>query len=616
MILLRYGCLLALLINVGCVPLFNLNTWERELDVNVCTTSQCQQSAALLVRSLNQSADPCEDFYQFACGGWVASHEVPKTRSHWNQFNVVDDKLNSQLKKILETDDPMDPEPVRSAHRMYEACMDTERIEAAGLNPLIKLLDEFGGWPMAMTDWDPTDFDWLKITLESIRRWSTMSLFYFYVYVDRKNSNQSVITVDQASVVLPRSMLVEPALYRTQIEAYKQWIAANALLMSRHTKQNVSVESAVIAADEVVALEMELAALTTPSEMRRNAFRMYQPMTLRTLQMWTDTASDTFRVDWARVVAHLFAETGLTFDLGERLIVREMDFLFHLFKLLERTPTRVLANYLHWRLVKTVSRDLNSEVSNLAFEFERVFTGAELDVPRWQDCVETVTSLMGFAVGYKYVKLHFDNEAKRTALQMVGIMEAAFLSQVDALTWMDEETRTATREKLLATTYFIGYPHWYHNESALVAFYQEVEVSRNHLENVELLKTVQFRQMVRNLRRPIDRLEWLTSPAIVNAYNNLQMNSVIFPAGILQPPFFQMDRTQALNYGSIGVVIGHEIMHGFDDMGRLNDKYGNLAQWWSEATIQTYLQKAQCFVDQYNSYRCPNWMMCFTQRRR
>jgi predicted metalloendopeptidase len=213
--------------------------------------------------------------------------------------------------------------------------------------------------------------------------------------------------------------------------------------------------------------------------------------------------------------------------------------------------------------------------------------------------------MLKFAVGYSYVSRFFDNEAKKSALQMVENIRAQFSSSVSDVDWMDLATRKVARDKAEAMKELIGYPDWFANQSALEVYYSGVSVGRSNLRNVVTLKTFMMHRILSKLRVPTDRTEWLIGPDVVNAFYNPQINSITFTAGILQPPYFSKRRPEALNYGGIGVVIGHEITHGFDDMGRQSDKYGNLAQWWSRDTIDTYLEKAQCFIQQYGMYRVP-----------
>ncbi|KAK7793461.1 hypothetical protein R5R35_011644 [Gryllus longicercus] len=584
-------------------------SYSREENKNVCQTQQCKEAASTLLESMNKDVDACEDFYQFACGKWVQKHPVPPTESHRNQFDLVMEKLDYQLKDILEErENPSDPTPVAASKRFYSACMDTETVEEEGLDLLNIILDQLGGWPIASAEWQPETFSWSDMLAVMTRRLAVTPLILTYVYLDRKNSSRSIITIDQPPLVLPRSMLVEPDVYGHQLQAYRKWIVETAHEIAK--AKNIHIPPTRIHVDsfDIVEFEIELAKLTSPNELRRNAYRTYNVLTIKELQQWTDSAeivNPQTRIRWLDFIKEIFRHVNVEIGADEKIVVKELDYLIKLLQLLDSTPTRTIANYLHWRIVKTSSRDTTAKMRQLAFDFEKVLSGAKEDQPRWRDCIFRTSGSLSFAVGYKYVSHYFDFEAKKAAVEMVKNIRGAFISQVHAIDWMDEETKKVAVEKAEAMTELIGYPDWYANVTALEQYYKGTKVGKSHLANVVASKTQMVHRVLSKLRQPTDRTEWNTSPDVVNAYYNPQTNSIIFPAGILQSPFFNKGRIEALNYGSIGVVIGHEITHGFDDMGRQSDKYGNLAQWWSESTIETYLRKSQCFIDQYDHYRVP-----------
>ncbi|XP_065201148.1 neprilysin-4-like isoform X2 [Planococcus citri] len=556
---------------------------------------------------MNLSVDPCVDFYEYACGGWIKNNPVSSSQSHVNQFQLAEDKLYANIKAILEKDNPNDLLPVRAASLFYKACTNADRIEVESKSQLIKLLESYGNWPMTIQNWNAKKFDWLQMSTDAIKRFSVMSLMYIYVGRDRLNSNQSVILIDQPTLVLPRPMLTEPQTYKVHLEAYKQWIAATAVTISKYQNQNISISSIEKEANDVLQFEINIAKLTSSNIMRKNAFRMYNNMTLRNLQEWTDLANSaiTCRIDWLAIMRNLFSGTPFAMDYNERVVVKELDFFFNFANLLCNTPARVLANYMHWRLVRTFSQDSTDEIRILASQFDQVFSGIMQSEPRWKDCLATVANTLNFAVGYAYVKEYFDEETKIVAKEMVDNILEEFSHQLQNAKWMDEPTKLSALLKVKNMVLFVGYPDWYKNSSALYAFYDGLSVGPNHIENIEQVRTFLYKQALRKLRQKTDRHEWVAGPAIVNAFNDGNTNSIILPAGILQPPFFDTKRIMSMNYGSIGAVIGHEILHSFDDTGRLTDKYGNLAQWWSEDVIVTYENKTQCFIDQYSKFVVP-----------
>lgn len=571
---------------------------------NVCKSQECRDAAESLLRNLNTSANPCTEFFNFACGGWSRDHPVPKTDSHWNQFNQADHLLTVQIKDLLEEESNEDePGPVKDAKRQYAACLKTVD-EDESLRNLLEVGKVYGGWPMTVRHWKGSDFHWQNMLADLIRDFSVSPITSVYVYVDRKQSNRSVLTVDQGGLTLPRAMLVDAVAYSQQRATYRQWMFQTASLLASFQGHNIPDDLLYLQVDEVIALEVAIAKLCSPMEMRRNVVRTYNPMTLRELQDWTDLASLN-HVNWLSLIRRLLTDTGLSVDWSEKLIVREVDYIFKVTQLLSQTPLKVISNYFHWRLVKSLGPEISPPLRRLAFQFEQVFTGATLEQPRWKDCITSVTSALGMAVGYSYVKAHFDHRAKRVAEEMTSRIKQVLSEEISHLKWMDSETRTAAKRKVNQMSQLIGFPTWITNYTALEHHYIGLNTSDSHWLNVLDSRRYSGRKMFQKLREPVDREEWPIPPAVVNAYYNPQGNSIIFPAGILQPPFFKKGRLEALNFGGIGVVVGHEITHGFDDVGRQSDGEGNLLQWWSEKTIEEYENIADCFISQYSRFRLP-----------
>jgi membrane metallo-endopeptidase-like protein 1 len=236
-------------------------------------------------------------------------------------------------------------------------------------------------------------------------------------------------------------------------------------------------------------------------------------------------------------------------------------------------------------------------------ELKQALTGADQDSSRWRTCVNFVHENFGMAVGRMFVTKHFDERAKANALSMIGDIRAAFIELLDEVTWLDNNTRTVARQKAAAMTENIGYPDYILNNTALDKDYEDVRIDpKKYFENVLSILNITTQISLRQLRQPVDKMRWSTPPAVVNAYYSNTKNRIMFPAGILQPPFYHENYPKFLNYGGIGMVIGHEITHGFDDMGRQLDKDGNLKQWWTDDVISTFKSRAQCIIDQYSNY--------------
>ncbi|KAK6643987.1 hypothetical protein RUM43_000252 [Polyplax serrata] len=593
--------------------LFDSKRHRQESDMpKFCLTDACRKLAQSVLDGLDSEVDPCEDFYSFACGNWIRNHPVPPTENHWNQFEILEKRLDVQVRELLEEENlEEDPQIVKTVRKVYKACMNTGRIERRGLNPLVKLLEEFDNWPLATSDWDPKRFNWQRLISDVGRRLAINTILMVYVDVDKKNTSRNVVIVDEPTLALPRYLLTFSE--SGYVEPYITFISESARLVARARGDVIYPFNMYTQSFNLIKFEIELAKIMRKEEDKRNANDLYDLVTVKELQEWTDRRilyHPSSKIDWKSLIT---SQLGLSLASGETegditgdtpVVVTHWAFLENLMNLIDKTSPRVLANYILWRVVNKFSRDLNKQMTNLNFQFKKELSSVTEDYPRWYDCVMT-SGYLSFAVGYMYVKRHFDDKSKTKAIEMVEDIRSAFKDELAEVPWMDAETKKEAMEKADFMNHFIGYPNWYENITFLEEYYKGVEICDEHFENKVALRGFLSRKLSASLQVGTNRDEWIASPAIANAFYNPQLNSIIFPAGVLQDPFFNKDQPEALNYGSIGAVVGHEITHGFDDLGRQSDKLGNIKEWWSKETKKTYLENALCFVNQYENYRIP-----------
>ncbi|XP_014258629.1 neprilysin-4-like [Cimex lectularius] len=573
---------------------------------NVCYTKECKESATVLAANMNLSADPCTDFFEFACGGWVRANPVPETESKWTALSLIEERVNLQLKEILESPpDMFEPGPVQAAKQYYNACMaEVGNCTKTTALPLLNLLEKYGGWPMITRQWRPGNFSWSDMIASIYTELYTSPIIFLTIYNDKKNASRYKLTLDQTTFYVPRAVLVDPKTYSNKIADYKEWVENTASILGKAAGSEIPKEEIALQAEEMINFEKELAKITSTMEMRRNPERTYNLMTLRKLQTWTDSA-DPNQINWLSFFRRITKDVDLEINWNEEVIVREVDYFFKLVKLMKATPAKTVANYLHWWVVMIFGSKISRDLKDLTFRFEQAFTGATAQRPRSKNCVENTNNALQMAVGYSYVQKHFDKSAKREAMEISENIKSAFKEEIDRLSWMDGPTKKAAKKKVEMMTQNIGYPPWFANVSALEQFYDGLEIGDLLFQNEINVRRFKFKKSISKLIATNKLTDWLVSPAEVNAFYNAQWNSITFPAAILQPPLFQRGRIEALNYGAIGSVIGHEITHGFDDVGRQSDASGNQVQWWSEKTIETYIEKARCFIAQYGEYRVP-----------
>ncbi|KAI9550727.1 hypothetical protein GHT06_006121 [Daphnia sinensis] len=595
------GIFICLVMAVKCNPI---------ADHQFTKVEGVNEAASSLIQAMDLSVDPCQDFFQYACGGWMRKNPIPATKSRWTQIDVLRERLANDLKNILEQgNDASDPQPLNTARDMYKACMNTRAIQKLGLKPLTDALAYYGGWPMtSAADHEGIRFDW-KVVTASIRiRYRISYLISVYNDLDNYDTKKNSIYIDQGSLTLPHEILLNSEDYPNIMEAYFVYVSETAKAIRNSLGGDATDEQIDLDVRDLLQFEFELAKITTPAEARRDSTRMYNPMLIMEMQKWTNGFSHKTpqaQMDWFEYLNMIYSVAGVSIPTDERIIIVEVEYVRNLFALLDKTPPRVVVNYVMWRLVRLLAPGTTNQMNNLSINFSKALYGNPQSETRSNSCANEINSMFGYAVGAKYVEKHFQESTKTQVESMINYLKAAFVTLIDEAEWMDPTTKAIAREKVFAMVELVGFPHWIKNKEAVESFYSDRPiVSRDeHFANIQNVNAWLTKNGLMNLRRKTNRTRWITFPSVVNAFYAPKYNSISFPAGILQPPYFGLNgRSASMNYGGIGVVIGHEITHGFDDKGRQNDKYGNTANWWTENTLKQYQLRAKCFEDKYNNY--------------
>lgn len=578
------------------------NTRASGRQEDVCLTPECAVAAGTIIQAMDTTADPCEDFFRFACGGWIDSSTIPDGRNKWGRFYELRNKVDNDLKAIVTSPEDSDSTAVTNLKVMYEGCMDTDAIEENGLAGIpysYGAEGEFGGWPMVQDSWSSEKFNIATVVGNGRRFLNANWLLSSWVYLDDLNTSENVIYIDQPELGLPHSMYLDEDSYSDYIAAYKTFIVNSARVLVRELGTAVTGDTLIQKANEIFEFEKQIAMVMTPDSERRNATAMYNPMLISEVKEMYP------RFDWENYFAALFLETDVTVGDDERIIVVQPDY-FEASQMIEASD-ETIANYLYWIALKGLAGDLNQEMRDIAFEYNSVLTGVDTASPRWQTCLAKAVSAWGFAAAHEYVLQNFDEGAKDQADSMVEDLRAAFKELVEESEWMDVETMGKAKEKADMMLQLIGYPDWLLDPKEVDAYFSDAQPAdaAKHTENVLNMKDWNGKQDLISLRQEPNRDVWLMHPAIVNAWYSPNHNTITFPAGILQPPFFKGGWPRYLNYGAIGMVIGHEITHGFDDQGRQYDGTGAQSPWWSQETIEAFSVQAQCFIDQYGNYTVP-----------
>ena len=525
--------------------------------------------------NLDKTCKPCDDFYQFAMGGWMKSNPIPPEYSSWGSFSQLADKNQQNLRQILEAAASAKAAPGSNEQKIgdfYASCMDTAAIDAAGTKPIGPELTRIAAIKNVAD---------LQTVTEHLQSRGVGALFRFNSTQDAKDSTQVIGAAFQGGLGLPEReyYLKEDDKSKQLRDSYVKHVAKMFELLGDPADQSAAEAASIL------KIETALATASMKNTDLRDPDKTYHKMTVADLKTLTPNFS------WEAY----FNAAGHP-ELKE-INVGQPDFFKALDAQLTATSRGDWKTYLRWHLVNAAAPGLPEKFVDEDFDFRgKTLTGAKEIQPRWKRCVQATDRVLGEALGQVYVQKYFPPEAKARALEMVHNLIAALRDDLQTLSWMGSETRKQATAKLEAFAVKIGYTDKWRDYSALKI--DRASYAENQWRGAEF----DFARRLNKIGKPVDRTEWGMTPPTVNAYNNSGMNEIVFPAGIMQPPFYDPNADDAVNYGGMGAVIGHEITHGFDDHGSKFDGRGNLKDWWSPEDLKNFKARAACVSDQFDGY--------------
>ncbi len=538
--------------------------------------SNMKEEAAISAANLDTTVKPGDDFYKYANGGWLKNNPIPGDQSSFGSFEALAEDNYKQLLSIME-DAAKDKDAKAGSVKQkigdfYTSGMDTVKIEKAGINAIKAELDKVAAIK--------TMPELLK-TIADFHTAGVSPLFNFGSGQDDKNSNNVIAQLYQGGLGLPdRDYYTSDDARSKEIRGeYVKHITKMFVLMGDNN--TIAAENANI----VMKIETKLAEASSTRNELRDPVKNYNKMDLAGLKKMS-------AFDWDAYFASVGLKNTKEINVGQPKFFGEMA------KLFTSMPVETWKTYLRWNVVRDASSCLSSNFDKEHFAFYgTVLSGIKEMKPRWKRVLNNTSGNLGEAVGQLYVEKFFPPEAKKRMLDLVGNLKLSLKERIQKLNWMSDATKKQAVEKLEKINVKVGYPDKWIDYASLTI------TKDSYFENIMAASRFYFKRDLEKIGKPVDRMEWGMTPQTVNAYYSPNMNEIVFPAAILQPPFFFLKADDAVNYGAIGVVIGHEMTHGFDDQGRQYDKEGNLHDWWTKEDAINFENQTKVIVDHYSAYK-------------
>uniref|UniRef100_A0A0K2UQD6 Uncharacterized protein n=1 Tax=Lepeophtheirus salmonis TaxID=72036 RepID=A0A0K2UQD6_LEPSM len=598
------------------VVIYFLTTKCSRSNKSVCLTPDCIQISASILSSMDQDVDPCEDFYKFACGKWELSNPIPDGKSSWSPFEKLHEANQLVLKNILfEKNNTQISGAEEKARRYFYSCFDEGgKIEEVKGEPLRKIINnDMEGWIVMDPSYNISNFDFQRKMYLLQNKYHFGGFFSWSIVEDESNSSQHVIQLDQGGLSLPTQDF-----YVKDTEGNKRVIKALEIMMTRLfrlllqeeypndpiTKEGEdNIKQTVL---DITNFEKRIANITISTSQRKQENNLYNRMTLGQLNVNYNF------MNWSIYVNEAFSQINKTIPEDEAVVVNAPKYFKALTDLINEHKATdngkmTLNNYMIWQAIRDMKNTLSKSYRDTDLILQKAMFGKEGHEERWRSCITDTDAVIGYALGAMFVRKVFQGQSKTVAEGMINRIKEAFIANLNEAAWMDATTKARAVDKAHSITDMIGYPDYILNKNDLNKKYKGLNVSESdYFRNTLAHSQFVFVESLKKLFKKVNLTQWSMTPPTVNAYYTPVKNQIVFPSGLLQNPFFALDYPKSLNFGAMGVVMGHELSHAFDDEGRKYDKNGNMVDWWLNSTTLNFKNKLTCMTQQYSHYTLHN----------
>ncbi|XP_031846127.2 membrane metallo-endopeptidase-like 1 isoform X1 [Nomia melanderi] len=571
----------------------------------VCETAHCNEIARRILDSMDTSVDPCEDFYQYACGSWEEHNAIPDNEVEWSEDDVVTKKTYERIRDVLEEPDkPTDILPVKMARKLYRSCMNVEAIERRGIKPIQEILNTTGGWPIAMPvkEWSSKKFPWQKIDRDYVALIGNSAFYNIEYEIDQNDTTRYVLTIDQ-DTEHPMGVKREVS---SNVELDRKYLKGIYLIIHAFAKEKgyrLRRRQLIDDMTKMLEFEIELNDIIETDKVSHAANNNSVRMTIEELQMWYDSSgvkSKTAQINFLEVMQYTFKRANVSINATEPIVVYNPMFLHKLARLLGNTSQRALVNYVQWNMINNFLSYTTQEMKDIVFNMSYSSYNISNYMPRWKFCVLNME--MEDAVSYMFVKKYISDDVIAEAKKMVQRIKEELGNRIMRAQWLSSSVKRSLSRKLDTIEIQIGYPEWYKDDQAMIQFYKGLNIGQDYFQNLLNCAEHELIKGMKDFRKPVVRTAWLDFPITVNAFYTPAVNTMLIPAAELQDPFFTPFLPDAITYAVTGFIIGHELSHGFDNEGIKYDVDGYMSSWISQDIIDEYNERASCFVDQFNNY--------------
>ncbi|XP_014469030.1 PREDICTED: endothelin-converting enzyme 1-like [Dinoponera quadriceps] len=576
---------------------------RRSTDYTICETDACRLVGESIQNSIDKSVEPCTNFYGYGCGLWAKNNPVPSDNVQWSTMHLIDLRTSRRLKEVLEGESEYDNlEPIKKLKRYYHSCMDDDAIEKRGIEPIQTLVDANGGWPIQLghQESNAENYTWQEIDNNYIKMFYTSTFIEFGYIPDQEDASKTILSISQGI----GSYLEEELVNRRSFSLHDVTKLTNILkAFKKHKGIETPPEKFAADLEELLSFQQDVKNISKhEKEIQKGLKKVEDKMTIAELQEYYDQAGaqhPTAQINWLHIIQELHKPVNKVIDASFSVLV-ENKYLFHkLAHLLNATPQHVIVSYVQWNLISQFLPLLNKEMRDIEFESDYMGLNVTEQNPRWKTCIADIP--LQDALSFLFIKKFHSPTTIQAVTDMLDDLKVEMKERILHSEWTNDNAKNFMIDKIDNIMSLIGYPSWYNNETALIERYEGLEVGENYFNNKVASIIFESLRILMQSMKPVDRSMWLVSPITLNAFYLGPMNLIVIPAAEVQDPFFTPGMPLAVNYGAIGMIVGHELAHSFDTTGIEYDKVGNKITSDAE-TSEAFEERVKCFIDQYGNF--------------